>query len=155
MMSLSCSNKFDYILDCCSILLNAPTFLQFWEAYVLLTKGCLNMSQTAGLHIKQIYTHLYFILILRRLFCQLRLLATRQFEVNTQTATATVSVTVTRNVHEPRFSQSEYRLDKLSEKTPAGSPLLQVQATDADEVRVSAPTSSHSATSSHVTSVGK
>jgi len=62
--------------------------------------------------------------------------ARRQFEVNEQIAETTVNVTVRRNEFEPRFTQSEYRKSPLAEKTPVGTSIVQVTATDRDGVSV-------------------
>ena len=47
---------------------------------------------------------------------------------------ATVTVRVTRNEHEPRFGEGEYRREAFSEKTPVGTSVLQVEASDQDGV---------------------
>lgn len=67
--------------------------------------------------------------------------ATRQFEVNTQSARALVNVTVSRNEFEPRFTMGEFRVDNLSEKTPVGTSILTVTAEDRDNV--SFPSTGH------------
>lgn len=70
---------------------------------------------------------------------QLEVEARRQFEVNVQIARTFVNITVIRNENAPRFRSSEYRIDALSEKTAVGTALLEVSATDEDEVCRSEP----------------
>ena len=66
---------------------------------------------------------------------QLHVEARRQFEVTEQIAETVVNITVTRNEYAPRFAKSEYRVEKLSEKTAVGETILTVSATDRDGVR--------------------
>ena len=67
---------------------------------------------------------------------QLEVEARRQFEVTEQVAKAMVNITVTRNEYPPQFSKGEFRREALSEKTPVGSSILRVNATDRDGVRL-------------------
>ena len=62
--------------------------------------------------------------------------AEREFEVTTQYANTVVNVTVRRNEYQPRFTQSEYRVDNLPEMSAVGTSLLTVTATDQDQVIV-------------------
>ena len=52
-----------------------------------------------------------------------------------QVTTATVPISVTRNEHAPIFSQPEYR-QNLAENHRLGSSVLQLTATDQDNVRM-------------------
>lgn len=53
-----------------------------------------------------------------------------------QFAYALVSVSVTRNANAPEFSQTEYLVDSLLEKTPVGTNIINVTATDSDQVKL-------------------
>ena len=65
---------------------------------------------------------------------QLRIEARRQFEVREQVAYTSVNVTVRRNEFAPRFAQSEFRTEELSERLPVGTSIITVQAEDQDGV---------------------
>lgn len=52
-----------------------------------------------------------------------------------QFAYALVNVSVTRNANAPEFSQTEYLVDNLLEKTPVGTNIVNVTATDSDQVK--------------------
>ena len=56
--------------------------------------------------------------------------------MTTQVARTTVNITVTRNEYSPKFSQGEYRKERVSEKTSVGTGILTVQATDRDGVGI-------------------
>ena len=55
--------------------------------------------------------------------------------MNTQVARTVVVISVNRNEYPPQFIQGEFRRDSLSEKTPVGTSVLRVNATDRDGVR--------------------
>lgn len=73
-------------------------------------------------------------IVCRSIF-QIRVQASRQFEVTVQFANAIVNVTVTRNQNAPRFTQSSYFVEDLMEKTAVGTNILNVTATDDDNVK--------------------
>lgn len=68
-------------------------------------------------------------------FCilQLRVQATRAFQVNVQTATAMVLISVRRNQHGPEFNQSIYEAS-ITENHRVGVFILSVYASDRDNV---------------------
>ena len=49
-----------------------------------------------------------------------------------KTSTAIVDVTVIRNLNQPRFTQSNMRVS-INDNIPAGSSIIQVEATDDDD----------------------
>ena len=79
-------------------------------------------------HLEENYRMLIFVVV------QLRVLAFDDLYLD-QVATATVSVKVTRNENAPRFSKSEYT-KSLAENHRLGSSVLEVTATDADNVSI-------------------
>ena len=56
------------------------------------------------------------------------------FEVTEQVANTIVNITVTRNENAPKFTLSQYRKDRLPEKTSVGENVITVNATDRDNV---------------------